>query len=132
MAHLEGHLEMENVMEKKINLFGILGIVVLMAVLSMGSVRFHRVPSVSSESAAPALACLPGSFSDNFRSPQKWENRLVPSVDVTVSLGKPAIACLPGEYGNNFRLAHIWNGFYVPSMDVTGVMTKPFMWNSGH
>jgi hypothetical protein len=123
---------MENIMEKKINLFGILGIVVLMAVSTMGSVRYHRASGVSSGLAAPVLACLTGSFSDNFRSPQIWKNRLIPPMDVTASLGKLAAACLPGEYASNFRLAHVWNGFYIPAMDVSGVMTQPFMWNGGH
>ena len=78
------------------------------------------------------MACLPGSFSDNFRSAQLWRNRIIPPVEVTAGLGLPANACLTGLVGDNFRLAHMWNGYFVPSMDLTGVVSRPWLWNSGH
>jgi len=83
-------------MEKKLNLFGILGLVVLLAVSTMGSAKYQRAPRVLSGQAAPALACLPASSGSDFRSPHVWNGILVPPVDVTNSLDDPVPACLPG------------------------------------
>ena len=132
MAHQVDLHEMENVMEKKVNLLGILGIVVLLAISTMGSVNYQRARSTDSGLLAPVLACLPGSFTNNFRTPQIWANRVIPPVDVSARLENPAPVCLPGESDANFRLAHVWHGYYIPSVDVTAVITRPFMWNSGH
>jgi hypothetical protein len=115
--------EMENVMERKLTLFGILGIVVLLALSTMGSVRYQRVPRVSSSLAAPAMACLPDSSANGFRSDHLWNNRFIPAVDVTASLTNTAKTCAPGESAENFRFAHIWNGYLIPSMDVTASLT---------
>jgi hypothetical protein len=91
---------MENTMEKKFNLFGILGIVILVAVSTMGSVKFQRAPRVASGPAAPALACLPEASGSEFRSPHVWNGILIPPVDVTNSLeADPYGVCPLGEFG---------------------------------
>lgn len=87
-------------MEKKFNLFGILGIVILVAVSTMGSVKYQRAPRVASGPAAPALACLPEAFGSQFRSPHIWNGILIPPADVTNSLeADPYAACPLGEFG---------------------------------
>jgi len=82
-------------MEKKFNLFGILGIVILVAVSTMGSVKYQRAPRVLSGQAASPLACLPASSGSEFRSPHVWNGFLIPPVDVTNSLDDPVLACFP-------------------------------------
>ncbi len=84
-------------MEKKFNLFGILGIVILVAVSTMASVKYQRAPRVLPGQAAPALACLPASSGSEFRSPHVWNGFLIPGVDVTNSLDDPVLACFPEE-----------------------------------
>jgi hypothetical protein len=88
---------MENTMEKKFNLFGILGMVILVAVSTMGAVKYQRAPRLASGPAAPALACLPAASGSEFRSPHVWNGFLIPPVDVTSSLSDPVNACLPGD-----------------------------------
>jgi hypothetical protein len=83
-------------MEKKLNLFGILGMVVLLAVSTMGSASYPGAGRFSSSPAAPALACLPASSGSEFRSPHVWNGFLIPPVDVTNSLNDPVPVCLPG------------------------------------
>jgi hypothetical protein len=82
-------------MEKKFNLFGILGVVVLVAVSTMGSVNFQRVSRNASSLVASALACLPAPSGSEFRSPHFWSGFLIPPVDVTNSLSNPVLACMP-------------------------------------
>jgi hypothetical protein len=87
-------------MEKKFNLFGILGIVILVAVSTMGSVKYQRAPRVLSGLAAPALACLPEASGSEFRSPHVWNGILIPPVDVTNSLEADSYRVCPlGEFG---------------------------------
>jgi len=86
-------------MEKKLNLFGILGLVILVAVSTMGSVKYQRAPRVLSGQAQPALACLPEASGSEFRSPHVWNGILIPPADVTNSLeADPYAVCPLGEF----------------------------------
>jgi len=143
-------------MERKLTLFGILGIVAIL-VLSGFRPSYIRTPNKSSSSpsyirtlsknvfspsyirtvrnngsglAAPVMACLPEAPASNFRSPQVFNSRYIPPLDVTSSLVNTTKACAPGESADNFRFAHIWNGYFIPSMDVTASLAgsgKPFV-----
>jgi hypothetical protein len=132
------HKELENEMEKKLNLFGILGIVVLVAFSTMGFVRYQRAPRVASGPAAPALACLPEAFGSEFRSPHVWNGILIPPVDVTNSLQDHVNACLPagsGAASQPFQGIPVTGALpvfqtppysdFIPSRAVTGFQTPP-------
>ena len=84
-------------MEKKLNLLGLAGMAVLLAVLTMGAVKYQRAPRVLPGEFASSLVCLPEGSTGNFRSPQIWNGLSIPPLDVTNDLTDPVLACLPGD-----------------------------------
>jgi hypothetical protein len=112
-------------MEKKLSLFGMLGVIVILAISTMGFVKYQRTPRVASSPAAPLLACATGDSAGNYRSPKVWNGFLIPPADATGSLESPANICLPQERASNFRLSQTVNGIFIPSRDVTASLADP-------